>query len=362
MPEQSYYELLGVGKDATPKEIKRAFRSKAKKYHPDINSDPGAEEQFKKYAEAYDVLSDPQKRQNYDQFGKNGAQGGFGGAGFDFSNFDFGDIFGDIFGGAFGRGSRHTKKGPRRGQDVFLRMNVKFESAVFGEDVDIKVDTQETCPKCNGKGAQKDSDIRTCSSCHGNGIEIVNQKTMFGVMQSQVTCRTCHGEGEEILKACSKCKGIGHNDVIKTITLTIPAGIQSGNQLRIAGKGYAGTKGASNGDLYVEILVQDHPKFTRSGHNIHIEVPISSFDAMLGTTIDIPTMYGDIELKIPAGIQYGTKLKIPKKGILSSHHKGDQIVTIIIKTSKLTSKQEKLVKEAKEKTKDTIFSKFKKMF
>ncbi len=361
MSDQSYYDLLGVSKNATEREIKKAFRQKARQYHPDVNSDPGAEEEFKKYAEAYDVLSDSQKRSNYDRFGKQGAYSGFGQGGFDFSNFDFGDIFGDIFGGAFG-GQRQRNTGPSRGQDVFLRMNVTFETAVFGDDIDIDIDTQEKCDKCHGKRVEDPSHIQTCSTCNGRGIEIIQQKTMFGVMQSQSHCRSCNGEGEQITKYCSGCKGKGHLDVKQTVTLSIPAGIQSGNQLKMNEKGYAGIKGGPNGDLYIEILVKEHDKFTRIGNDIHIEVPISSLDAMLGVTLDVPTVHGDIELTIPKCIEYGTKLKIPGKGIISSSTKGNQIVTIIVKTTKLSQKQEKLIKEAKAKGSDTIFSKFKKMF
>ncbi len=363
MADTSYYDLLGVSKDATEREIKKAFRNKAKKYHPDVNKDPGAEAKFKEYAEAYEVLSDSQKRSKYDRFGKDGTQGGFSGAGFDFNNFDFGDIFSDIFGSAFGGGRRQRKSpGPQRGQDVFVRMNISFENAVFGGDIDVDVDTQESCKTCKGQRVESNLDIKICSICNGSGIELIQQRTPFGVIQSQTTCRTCLGEGEEIIKPCSKCRGIGHNDVNKTITLTIPAGIQSGNQLRVSRKGYAGTKGAPNGDLYVEIHVKEHDKFSRVGHNIHVEIPISSFDAMLGTEIDVPTIHGDVTLTVPPQTEYGTKLKITGKGVITPARKGDQIVTIKVKTSKLNKKQRKLVEEAKNYTKDTIFSKFKKMF
>ena len=279
MNKKDYYEVLGVSKTATEDEIKRAFRKLAKQYHPDINKEPGAEEKFKEIGEAYSVLSDPEKRRQYDQFGhaafEQGGQGGFGGfSGFNADDIDLSSIFGDLFGGAFGgfsgfgRGNQTKRNRPVKGKDTLIHMNLTFEEAVFGCSKTLKLDLDETCEKCDGKGGFDES---TCTTCNGQGRVITQQQTMFGVFQTENTCPDCDGTGKIFKTKCSACKGKGHIVKNKEIVVKIPEGVDTGNKIRISGKGSAGYNGGPNGDIYIEFKVKEHPLFQRDDNNIYLD-------------------------------------------------------------------------------------------
>ncbi len=344
MNKRDYYEVLGVDKNASEAEIKSAFRKLAKKYHPDVSKEPDAEAKFKEAQEAYAVLSDASKRSQYDQFGHAAFQGGAGGSsGFDFGDFDFSDIFEDLFGGSFGfgRGSRNTNRA-RRGEDTLIRMNLTFDEAVFGCSKDIKIDTTDECPDCNGKGGHGEKE---CSKCHGSGVETVEQRTLFGVFQSRTTCSSCGGAGHTFESKCSKCHGTGKIKVNKTLEVKIPAGVDTGNRLRLQGKGAAGTNGGPNGDVYIEFNVKSHPLFERNEEDIYLRLPLTITEAILGAKIDIPTLYGNVKLTVPAGSTTGDKHRLKGKGIerLNSHSKGDMYVVIdVIIPNKLSKEQKKL--------------------
>ncbi len=299
--KRDYYEVLGISKDASDADIKKAYRKMAKKYHPDINKEPGAEDKFKEINEAYEVLSDPQKKATYDQFGFAGMDGasGFGQGGFGGFE-DFGDIFGSFFGGGFGGGSRRQNTGPRKGNDRFMQMRIDFMDAIFGKTETITIDLDEQCDECMGTGAKSKSDIQTCSHCGGTGTVTTQQRTPFGVFQSQSVCPECNGTGKTIKHKCPKCNGKGYEHKRVKLDIKIPAGIQTGQQVRVSNKGERGINGGPNGDLYIEIIVSRHSQFVRDGNDIRIAVPISSLDATLGCKIDVPTVYGDVELTIPA--------------------------------------------------------------
>lgn len=369
--KRDYYEVLGLSKGASDQEIKKAYRSLAKKYHPDMNKEPGAEEKFKEVNEAYEVLSDPQKKANYDQFGfagVDGEAGGFGG----FSSADFGDIndiFGSFFGGGFGGSSRRSSTGPRRGQDRYMQMKINFMDAIFGKNETIKIDVDEQCPDCMGSGAHSKEDIKVCGRCGGSGTVVTQQRTAFGVFQSQSVCPECGGTGKKIIRKCSRCNGKGYEHKRVEVEVKIPAGIQSGQQLRVSGKGERGTNGGPNGDLFIEIIVGRHDYFVREGKNISISVPISSVDATLGCKIDVPTVYGDVELNIPAGTQSGTQFRLRGKGVkdLRSSDQGDEYVQVNVEIPKKLSREEKELYEklrsaSRKNDKESVFDKFKKAF
>ncbi len=376
--KRDYYEVLGLSKGASEDEIKKAYRSLAKKYHPDINKEKDAEEKFKEINEAYEVLSDPTKRATYDQFGFSGMDGsGFS----DFSNFaggygDFSDLFDNIFGRS-GMGSgfssfyqgRRSQNGPVRGQDRYMRINVPFLDACFGKKQSINIDYDERCEHCLGSGAENPSDIETCNTCNGSGQVLKQQRTAFGIFQTQGICPDCNGKGKKIKKACTHCKGKGYIRKNVDVDVNIPAGINDGQSLRIQGKGEAGLNGGSNGDLYIEINVQRHDKFYRDGNNIYLDIPISAVDATIGTNIDIPTIYGDVTMKIPSATQSGKQFRLKGKGVqdLRSGKKGDQIVTVnVIVDEDLSKREKELYKELQEiqgtKKGDSIWSRFKKSF
>ncbi|NLA78428.1 MAG: molecular chaperone DnaJ [Erysipelothrix sp.] len=366
--KKDYYESLGVAKNATNDEIKKAYRTLAKKYHPDVNKEPGADVRFKEVQEAYDVLTDPQKRAQYDQFGHQAfdQNGGFGGFQQGFGGFDdLGDIFGSFFGGGFGS-SRHQATGPAKGQDRFMQMRVNFMDAVFGKVETITLDVDEVCDVCMGSGAQSKDDIQVCATCQGKGTIISQQRTPFGVFQSTTTCPECHGSGKTVKNKCSTCGGKGYNRKRSNVEVKIPAGIQSGQQLRVPQKGERGRNGGPNGDLFIEIIVNPHKYFVREGRNIFISIPISSVDATLGTKVDVPTVHGDVELTIPAGTQHGTQFRLKAKGVkdLRSDAVGDQYVEVKIEVSKRLSKEERQLYEKLRdvSTKDSVFNKFKKNF
>lgn len=345
--KRDYYEILGIDKNADEKEIKSAFRTLAKKYHPDVNKESDAEVKFKEVQEAYAVLSDSNRRKQYDQFGhaafSNGNGGaGFNGAGFDFSNFDFGDIFGDIFGSSFGFnfGNNNKSSGARKGRDSIVRMTLSFEEAVFGTKKTINLDVMESCGGCNGKGGHGE---KTCTKCHGSGQITEEQRTLFGIYMTRRECSECEGSGKIYEKICSKCHGHGQIKVNKDISISVPAGVDSGNQLRIQGKGEAGINGGPNGDIYVEFNVREHSLYKRDENDIYIEVPITVTEAVLGVKKQIPTLYGNVVLSIPEGSQSGDKHRLKGKGVedVSSNKKGDMFVILNVIIPKKLSREQK---------------------
>ena len=368
--KRDYYEVLGIDKSADQDTIKKAYRSLAKKYHPDINKDPDAVEKFKEVQEAYEVLSDDSKKSLYDRYGHAGvdpqAAGGFGGAGgFNFGDFDVGDIFSSFFGG---RGGQSRKNSPMQGDDKYLQMEISFLDAAFGVKKVISLNVDEKCNDCHGTGAKNGTDYETCSQCHGTGTVRTQQRTMFGVFESTTTCPKCHGSGKSIKNKCDTCHGEGYVRRKVNVDVNIPAGINSGQQLRIAGKGERGINGGANGDLYIEIIVAAHKHFSRKANDIYVTVPISYVDATLGCKLDVPTIHGDVTIDVPAGIQHGQQLRIKGKGIkdLRSNVLGDQYVVLDVKVPTKLSKEEKelykKIKVIQEKQGDSIFTKFKKAF
>lgn len=363
MEKRDYYEILGVSRDADDKEIKSAFRKLAKKYHPDVSKEPNAAEKFKEAQEAYAVLSDPDKRSKYDKYGHQAFDSMNGGAGFDFSDFDFGDIFGDIFGSAFGGfsgfGGRSSKSSSRRGSDRLMQINLTFEEAVFGCKKTINLDVYDECKECNGKGGKGE---KTCSTCHGQGVVTREQRTILGAFMSRTTCPDCKGEGKVYSSTCSNCKGQGKVKNNKDIEVKIPAGVDTGNQLRLAGKGDSGSNGGSNGDLYIEFKVKEHSIFEREDNDIYLELPITITDAVLGCKKEVPTLYGNVTIAIPASSSTGDKLRLKGKGVEDLHtgNKGNMYVILNIAIpEKLDKTQKKLFAELSETNLKT--SEFKKI-
>ena len=358
MDKRDYYEVLGVSKSASTDEIKSPFRKLAKKYHPDLNKDnPDAAEKFKEAQEAYEVLSDDNKRKMYDQYGHAGVNGtgasgfgGFGGAGFDASGFDFGDIFDNIFGGGFGfsgGGSSKTRKA--RGSDLLMNVDLSFEEAVFGCEKDISLDVVEECSDCDGKGGHKEE---TCSHCHGSGTITTEQHTILGSFVSKTTCPYCNGEGKTYKEKCSTCHGKGRVKTHKTITINVPSGISEEDRLRVGGKGNPGTNGGPHGDLYLEFTIKKHEYFKRDEDDIYLEVPITITEAILGCKKVIPTLYGNVRLTVPAGTDSGDKQRIKGKGIdnKSRRRKGDMYIVLNVVTPKRLSRDQKKLIESLSKT------------
>ena len=314
--KRDYYEVLGVNKNATDDELKKAYRQVAKKYHPDLN--PGnaeAEAKFKEANEAYAVLSDADKRRKYDQFGHAGVDGnGFGGGGFNYADMDFSDIFSSIFGGGFG-GSSRRRSGPQRGADLRYGMNISFMEAAFGVEKDITIDKEDTCTSCNGSGAQPGTSPETCPTCRGSGRIQQQTQTLFGMTMVTKDCNTCGGRGTIIRTPCTACHGRGRMRIRKTIHVKVPAGVDTGNRLPIRGEGEPGTKGGPYGDLYVEFKVAKHDIFTRTGADTFCEVPISYSQACLGAEIDVPTIDGPMKYTIKEGTQPGETVDFRGKGI-----------------------------------------------
>ena len=339
---KDYYEILGVSKTASQDEIKKAYRTLAKKYHPDLNKEPGAEEKFKEINEAYETLSDEQKRAQYDQFGSAGPQG-FGGAG-GFSGFSSGGFggFEDIFNSFFGEQRQRNTNQARQGEDIEKQMNISFEDAVYGATKKIRVSVDEICTACGGSGAYSKNDIHTCQDCHGTGYILRRQQTIFGMTQTQTVCPRCHGKGKEITRKCDVCGGTGHVRKTKDIDLKIPEGIQTGMSLRLEGYGGAGVNGGPNGDLYITFNVLPHKTFKRTNNDIYLEVPITFSQAALGDQIEVPTMWESEKIKIPAGTQSGQVFKIKGKGVKNPKDlgRGDQFVTVKVVTPTNLSKQE----------------------
>ena len=375
--KRDYYEVLGLSKGASEDEIKKAYRKLAKQYHPDVNKAPDAEAKFKEINEAYEVLSDPQKRATYDQFGHAGMEnggfgqgfsGGFGGMNMD----DLGDIFSSFMGGGssfggfdFGGGGRSSRRtGPMKGDNRYMSMDIDFLDAVHGVEKVVSLTVDKKCPHCDGLGAASSADIETCPTCHGSGRVMRQSRTAFGVFQQQSVCPDCNGSGQHIKKKCPHCGGEGYSSVKEQVEVSIPAGISSGQQVRIAGYGERGLNGGPNGDLYIEVNVRPHKFFERDGSNIYVTVPISSVDATLGTKIDVPTPYGDVELVIPAGTQPGQQLRIKGYGVknLRSGTKGDQYVQIRVEIPKKLTREEKELYQKLADKKESVFEKFKKNF
>lgn len=361
MNKRDYYEILGVSKSASDAEIKSAFRKLAKKYHPDVSKEPDAAEKFKEAQEAYAVLSDADKRRQYDQYGHAAFdQMGGGAGGFDFSGFDFSDIFSDIFGSGFGFGGSSSSTRARRGSDSLVRMNLTFEEAVFGCKKDVKIDTMVECDSCHGKGGH---DEKTCPTCHGSGQVTSEQRTIFGSFATRTTCPTCHGKGSTFDRKCNKCHGEGRVRENKTVEVKIPAGVDTGNKLRLNGKGEAGINGGPNGDLYLEFKVKDHPLFERDENDIYIQLPITITEAVLGCKKDVPTLTGNVKLSIPAGSKTNDKHRLKGKGIADPQtgRKGDMYVIIDIHIPKKLSKEQKKLFESLSKTKLDDSDKFDKI-
>lgn len=358
--KRDYYEVLGVSRSATDAEIKSAFRKKAKEFHPDLNKDnPDAAEKFKEAQEAYEVLSDESKRKMYDQYGHAGVSSGassgfsgFGGAGFDASDFDFGDIFDNIFGGGFGgfsQGGRTSKNRASRGSDLLMRIDLSFDEAIYGCEKDINLDVVEECDECHGEGG---FDPVTCDRCHGSGTVTTEQHTILGSFVSKTTCPSCSGEGKTFKTKCSKCRGKGRVKKNKTITVNVPAGIDTGNRLRVSDKGNPGANGGPNGDLYLEFYVEEHEYFVRDGDDIYLEVPLTITEAILGCKKTVPTLYGNVKLTIPAGVDSSDKQRIRGKGVdnKSKGTKGNMYVVMKVVTPKKLSKEQKKLIDSLNKT------------
>ena len=343
MSKRDYYEILGLSKNASEAEIKKAFKRLAMKFHPDRNpDDTNAEEKFKEAKEAYDVLSDAQKRATYDQFGHAGVEGSFGSrsaGGASFSDI-FGDVFGDIFGGGHGGG----RAGPRRGSDLRYNLELSLEEAVKGTTVKIRIPTAVQCKTCGGSGAKKGTSKTTCTTCNGVG-QIRMQQGFFSLQQ---TCPTCRGEGVIIKDPCSSCHGAGKVQEQKTLSVKVPAGVDNGDRIRLSGEGEVGEKGAPPGDLYVQILVKEHPIFTREENDLYCEVPISFVTATLGGELEVPTLSGRVKLKVPAETQSGKLFRLRGQGVKSVRGGplGDLLCRVAIETPvNLNSKQKELLRD-----------------
>ena len=347
--KRDYYESLGLQKGASEDEIKRAYRKLAKQYHPDLHpGDKIAEEKFKEIGEAYEVLSDPDKRAKYDQYGHAAfdPNAGFGGGGGGFGGFDdLGDILGSIFGGGFGfgGGGRQQRSGPMKGDSLRVRLNITFEEAAFGCKKDVAVTRIEDCDDCGGSGCAKGTSPEPCPECAGRGFVNTQQRTPFGVMQAQTPCRKCEGRGKFILNPCPRCSGKGKIRRQRTINVNIPAGIDDGQTVQLRGQGHAGMNGGPAGDLLITVSVKAHPLFEREGSSILYEMPISFVQAALGAEVEVPTLDGKVKYTIPEGTQTGTTFRLRGKGIprLSGGLRGDQFVTVHIETPKNLSKEQK---------------------
>ncbi|NLM37471.1 MAG: molecular chaperone DnaJ [Firmicutes bacterium] len=353
MAKRDYYEVLGVERGASEDEIKKAYRQLARKYHPDVNKeDPQAEEKFKEINEAYQVLSDPQKRAAYDRFGHAGTDPGYGaGAGpGGFGDFAF-EGFGDIFDMFFGGGGRRQRTGPQKGADLRYDLRIEFEEAAFGKETTIKVPRTEICATCHGNRAKPGTPIKTCPTCGGTGQIQSVQNTMFGRFSTVRTCDRCQGEGKLIETPCPTCAGRGRLRQVRTIKINIPAGVDTGHRLRVAGEGEAGERGGPPGDLYVYITVKPHPIFKRTENDLVLEHKISFAQAALGAVIEVPTLEGTATLRIPEGTQPGTLFRIRGKGIpyLHGSGRGDELVRVRIEVpTKLNPAQREAIRQVAE--------------
>lgn len=368
--KRDYYEVLGVDKNADDAALKKAYRNLAKKYHPDVNpGDSEAEKKFKEASEAYAVLSDPDKRRQYDQFGHaafeqgggDGA-GGFGGfGGFDFSGADFSDMFGDIFGDLFGGGARRggrSYNGPTQGANIRKGIRITFEEAVFGCEKELEVVLKEPCTTCNGTGAKPGTSPETCPQCGGRGQVVYTQQSFFGTVQNVQTCPNCHGSGKVIKEKCNSCSGTGYTSVKKKISVTIPAGIDNGQSIRIREKGEPGTNGGPRGDLLVEVTVSRHPIFGRQDMHIFSTAPITYAQAALGADVRIKTVDGEVLYTVAPGTKTDTKVRLKGKGVPSLRNKdvrGDHYVTLVIQTpERLSSEAKELLRKFDELTGNSL--------
>ena len=349
--KRDYYEVLGVGKGATDDELKKAYRKLAKQYHPDTNpGDKSAEAKFKEASEAYAVLSDPDKRRQYDQFGHAAFEGGAGGAGgFDFSNFDMGDIFGDFFGDIFGGRTRRANNGPMQGANLRTSVRITFEEAVFGTEKELELNLKDDCNTCHGTGARQGTSPETCQKCGGKGQVIYTQQSLFGMVRNVQTCPDCRGTGKIIKDKCPDCHGGGYITSRKKIKVGIPAGIDNGQSVRIRQKGEPGTNGGPRGDLLVDIDISRHPIFQRRDYDIYSTAPISYVTAALGGDVKISTVDGDVIYNVKPGTQTDTKVRLREKGVPTLRNKsvrGDHYVTLVVQVPpRLNSEQKELLRK-----------------
>ena len=355
--KRDYYEVLGVAKGASADEIKKAYRKLAKQNHPDLNPNDkaGAEARFKEINEAYEVLSTPEKRQKYDQFGHAGVDpnfgaGGFGGGGggFGFDDIDLGDIFGSFFGGGFGGGGARQRTAAQRGESLRAALVLSFEEAAFGCEKEISIARTEACPSCHGSGAESGTTPETCPNCHGSGVVKTTRRTPLGMMSSTSACPNCGGTGKIIKNPCKACRGTGKARNTRKIKVRVPAGIDEGQTISLRGEGNAGSNGGPSGDLLINISIRPHPILTRDGTSVLCEVPITYAQAALGAEIEVPTLDGKVKYTVPEGTQTGTVFRLRGKGIpvLNAKSRGDQFVRVNIEVPKnLTQKQKDLLKE-----------------
>lgn len=359
--KRDYYEVLGVDKNADDAALKKAYRVLAKKYHPDMNpGDTAAEKKFKEASEAYAVLSDPEKRRQYDQYGhaafEPGAGGGFGG--FDFSSMDFGDIFGDIFGDFFGGSRRGRNNGPMKGANIRTSVRITFEEAIFGVEKEIELTLKDECTTCHGSGAKPGTSPETCPKCGGKGQVVFTQQSFFGTVRNVQTCPDCHGTGKVIKEKCADCHGTGYIANKKKIQVSIPAGIDNGQSVRIRDKGEPGSNGGPRGDLLVEVIVGRHPIFQRQDTNIYSTVPMSFAVATLGGEIMIDTVDGKVIYDVKPGTQTDTKVRLKGKGVPSLRSKdvrGDHYVTLVVQVpDKLSREAKDLLKQFDEQCGNTL--------
>lgn len=359
--KRDYYEVLGISKNATDDEIKKAYRQTAKKYHPDMNpGDKEAEAKFKEASEAYAILSDAEKRRQYDQYGHAAFEQGGGGAGggFDFSGMDMGDIFGDLFGNIFGGGGRRGgNNGPQKGANVRTGIRVTFEEAVFGTEKELELNLKEKCDTCNGSGAKPGTSSETCSKCGGKGQVVFTQQSLFGMVRNVQACPDCRGTGKIIKEKCQDCYGSGYVTRRKKIQVTVPAGIDNGQSIRIRGKGEPGVNGGEQGDLLVEVVISAHPVFQRDGYDIYSTAPMSFTQAALGGDVRISTVDGDILYTVKPGTPTDTRIRLRGKGVPSlrdKNNRGDHYVTLVVQVpTKLTSEQKELLQKYADTMKDS---------
>jgi len=358
--KRDYYEVLGVDKNADEAAIKKAYRVLAKKYHPDMNpGDAEAEKKFKEASEAYAVLSDPEKRKQYDQFGHAAFDGTGGAGGFDFNNMDFGDIFGDLFGGMFGGGgSRRANNGPMKGANIRTSVRISFEEACFGVEKELELNLKDECKTCHGTGAKPGTSKETCPKCGGKGQIVFTSQSFFGTVRNVQTCPDCGGSGKIIKEKCTDCHGTGYISSRKKIQVSIPAGIDDGQSIRIRDKGEPGINGGPRGDLLVEVLVSRHPIFQRQDYNIYSTVPMSFAVAALGGEIVIDTVDGKVIYDVKPGTQTDTKVRLKGKGVPTLRDKnvrGDHYVTLVVQVpDKLKTEAKDLLKQFDAITGDTL--------
>jgi molecular chaperone DnaJ len=349
MTDRDYYEILGVPRSASTDDLKAAFRKMARQYHPDVNKAPDAEERFKEINEAYAVLSDPEKRAAYDRFGHAGVRGPGGGVDFNVDFSDFADIFGDLFGfGGFGRSARRSRNVPRRGGDLQYRLDLTFEEAVFGAEKEIEITRDETCTNCNGTGSEPGTSPVRCKTCNGTGEVRQVRQTILGSMVQVTTCPTCNGQGEIVETPCRICQGHGQVRRTRQKVVSVPAGVDTNTQIRLAGEGQPGINGGPNGNLYIVINVKPHKYFRRRDYDILMDLNVNVAQAVLGAEVEIPTVDGQGTLKIPPGTQPGKVLHMRGKGVphLRSNGRGDQLVIVNVEIpSRLNQEQRQLFEQ-----------------